>query len=126
LREQAARRVGARAGRGLLPLGERGALRPRRGRVRRVLRAAAGRVRRRGGPGDRLRRRPLLPYVVRLLGGYPARRGEPAGKGAVTADGRRSYEGGFASVVFDCDSTLVRIEGIDELAGPRIDEVRRM
>lgn len=24
---------------------------------------------------------------------------------------------GFASVVFDCDSTLVRIEGIDELAG---------
>lgn len=25
---------------------------------------------------------------------------------------------GFASVVFDCDSTLVRIEGIDELAGP--------
>lgn len=33
---------------------------------------------------------------------------------------------GFASVVFDCDSTLVRIEGIDELAGPRIEEVRRM
>jgi phosphoserine phosphatase len=25
---------------------------------------------------------------------------------------------GFASVVFDCDSTLARIEGIDELAGP--------
>lgn len=25
---------------------------------------------------------------------------------------------GFATVVFDCDSTLVRIEGIDELAGP--------
>lgn len=35
-------------------------------------------------------------------------------------------EEGFASVVFDCDSTLVTIEGIDELAGDRIDEVRRM
>ena len=35
-------------------------------------------------------------------------------------------EVGFASVVFDCDSTLVTIEGIDELAGDRIDEVRRM
>jgi len=33
---------------------------------------------------------------------------------------------GFASVVFDCDSTLVSVEGIDELAGDRIDEVRRM
>jgi phosphoserine phosphatase len=33
---------------------------------------------------------------------------------------------GFRCVVFDCDSTLVRIEGIDELAGPKIDEVRRM
>lgn len=33
---------------------------------------------------------------------------------------------GFASVVFDCDSTLVRIEGIDELAGSRIDEIRQM
>jgi phosphoserine phosphatase len=33
---------------------------------------------------------------------------------------------GFRCVVFDCDSTLVKIEGIDELAGPRIDEVRRM
>jgi phosphoserine phosphatase len=29
-------------------------------------------------------------------------------------------------VVFDCDSTLVSVEGIDELAGPRIDEIRRM
>jgi phosphoserine phosphatase len=35
-------------------------------------------------------------------------------------------EGGFASIVFDCDSTLVRIEGIDELAGERIEEIRRM
>lgn len=33
---------------------------------------------------------------------------------------------GFVSVVFDCDSTLVSIEGIDQLAGERIDEVRRM
>jgi phosphoserine phosphatase len=30
---------------------------------------------------------------------------------------------GFASVVFDCDSTLSRIEGIDELAGPRAAEI---
>ena len=33
---------------------------------------------------------------------------------------------GFASVVFDCDSTLARIEGIDELAGPHADEIRRL
>lgn len=33
---------------------------------------------------------------------------------------------GFASVVFDCDSTLVRIEGIDELAGGRADEIRAL
>jgi phosphoserine phosphatase len=33
---------------------------------------------------------------------------------------------GFHSVVFDCDSTLVKIEGIDELAGDRIGEIRRM
>jgi phosphoserine phosphatase len=32
----------------------------------------------------------------------------------------------FRSVVFDCDSTLVRIEGIDELAGPRRAEVQRL
>jgi phosphoserine phosphatase len=30
---------------------------------------------------------------------------------------------GFASVVFDCDSTLARIEGIDELAGPHAAEI---
>jgi phosphoserine phosphatase len=30
---------------------------------------------------------------------------------------------GFASVVFDCDSTLVRIEGIDELAGEHAEAV---
>jgi phosphoserine phosphatase len=29
-------------------------------------------------------------------------------------------------VVFDCDSTLARIEGIDELAGPHADEIRRL
>ena len=33
---------------------------------------------------------------------------------------------GFRSVVFDCDSTLAAIEGIDELAGPRIAEVRAL
>src|SRR5690606_29915235 len=33
---------------------------------------------------------------------------------------------GFRSVVFDCDSTLSRIEGIDELAGPRLEEIRAM
>lgn len=33
---------------------------------------------------------------------------------------------GFDCVVFDCDSTLVRVEGIDELAGDRIGEVRKM
>lgn len=33
---------------------------------------------------------------------------------------------GFASVVFDCDSTLAAIEGIDELAGERIGEVRAL
>ncbi|MEX2581847.1 MAG: HAD-IB family phosphatase [Gemmatimonadota bacterium] len=30
---------------------------------------------------------------------------------------------GFASIVFDCDSTLASIEGIDELAAERIEEV---
>jgi len=33
---------------------------------------------------------------------------------------------GFESVVFDCDSTLVDIEGIDELAGPRVSEIRAL
>jgi phosphoserine phosphatase len=33
---------------------------------------------------------------------------------------------GFASVVFDCDSTLVEVEGIDELAGERAAEVRAL
>ena len=33
---------------------------------------------------------------------------------------------GFASVVFDCDSTLAAIEGIDELAGDRAGEVRAL
>ena len=33
---------------------------------------------------------------------------------------------GFASVVFDFDSTLSGVEGIDVLAGPRRDEVRAM
>ncbi len=32
----------------------------------------------------------------------------------------------FASVVFDCDSTLVSVEGIDELAGEVRDEVRAL
>ncbi len=38
-------------------------------------------------------------------------------------DGRRR---GFASVVFDCDSTLAAIEGIDELAGPHAAEIRML
>lgn len=33
---------------------------------------------------------------------------------------------GFASVVFDCDSTLVAIEGIDELAAERREEIREL
>jgi phosphoserine phosphatase len=33
---------------------------------------------------------------------------------------------GFAAVVFDCDSTLVSIEGIDELAGTHAAEVRAL
>lgn len=33
---------------------------------------------------------------------------------------------GFASVIFDCDSTLARIEGIDELAGDHADEIRAL
>lgn len=32
----------------------------------------------------------------------------------------------FATVVFDCDSTLTSIEGIDELAGEHAEEVRRL
>lgn len=34
--------------------------------------------------------------------------------------------GGFRSVIFDCDSTLVRIEGIDELARDRAAEARAL
>jgi len=33
---------------------------------------------------------------------------------------------GFAAVVFDCDSTLARIEGIDELAGTHADAIRAL
>lgn len=33
---------------------------------------------------------------------------------------------GFASVVFDCDSTLVAVEGIDELSGPFRDQIRAL
>lgn len=33
---------------------------------------------------------------------------------------------GFASVVFDCDSTLVAVEGIDELSGPFRDEIQKL
>lgn len=33
---------------------------------------------------------------------------------------------GFRAVVFDCDSTLAAIEGIDELAADRLEEVRAM
>lgn len=44
----------------------------------------------------------------------------------MTLTQKRRLENGYSSVVFDCDSTLVRIEGIDELAGDRIEEIRRM
>lgn len=37
-----------------------------------------------------------------------------------------SADTGFASVVFDCDSTLAAIEGIDEIAGDRLEEVRAL
>lgn len=33
---------------------------------------------------------------------------------------------GFASVVFDCDSTLVAVEGIDELSGPFRAEIQKL
>lgn len=33
---------------------------------------------------------------------------------------------GFASVVFDCDSTLVAVEGIDELSGTFRDEIQQL
>jgi phosphoserine phosphatase len=33
---------------------------------------------------------------------------------------------GFATVVFDCDSTLCSIEGIDELAGPHATEIQAL
>src|SRR5690606_30725954 len=79
-----------------------------------------------GGAGYRLRRRTSLPAVLRLLRGDASRRGEPPAEGAVTPSEARRRVDGYASVVFDCDSTLVRIEGIDELAGDRIDEIRRM
>ena len=32
----------------------------------------------------------------------------------------------FASIVFDCDSTLAHVEGIDELAGPHAEEIRTL
>lgn len=33
---------------------------------------------------------------------------------------------GFASIIFDCDSTLVAVEGIDELSGPFRDEIQKL
>jgi phosphoserine phosphatase len=39
---------------------------------------------------------------------------------------RATTRHGFASVVFDCDSTLARIEGIDELAGAHAAEIRAL
>jgi phosphoserine phosphatase len=44
----------------------------------------------------------------------------------VTDATAHSPERGFASVIFDCDSTLARIEGIDELAGEHADEIRAL
>jgi phosphoserine phosphatase len=44
----------------------------------------------------------------------------------VTHDSAPAGSTGFASVVFDCDSTLARIEGIDELAGAHADAIRAL
>jgi phosphoserine phosphatase len=38
----------------------------------------------------------------------------------------RARKDGYTAVVFDCDSTLSRIEGIDELGGDRIEEIRAL
>lgn len=47
-------------------------------------------------------------------------------KPSVTDTSTHDRQRGFASVVFDCDSTLARIEGIDELAGDHADEIRAL
>lgn len=39
---------------------------------------------------------------------------------------RAAHCHGFQSVVFDCDSTLVQVEGIDELAGAHREQVRAL
>lgn len=41
----------------------------------------------------------------------------------MTDDRGGGADAGFASVVFDCDSTLAAIEGIDQLAGPHASEI---
>src|SRR5690606_23891673 len=82
----------------------------------------------------RLRRRRLLPDVFRLLGGHPSRRDQTARRRQVTPPltnakgGRRTARlpDGFRSIVFDCDSTLVSVEGIDELAGAHKEAVQAL
>jgi phosphoserine phosphatase len=37
-----------------------------------------------------------------------------------------THSAGFASVVFDCDSTLAAVEGIDELAGPFHEQIQAL
>lgn len=46
--------------------------------------------------------------------------------GAVDGDGQGRQSNTIRSIVFDCDSTLSRMEGIDELAGEHADEIRAL
>ncbi len=58
-----------------------------------------------------------------MPGGSEPRTRKTRSTGRVTGD---DAPHGFRSVVFDCDSTLTRIEGIDVLAGPRIAEIEAL
>jgi phosphoserine phosphatase len=59
-----------------------------------------------------------------LSGGLDAHlRGGFLAEDAVTP---RPLPDGFRSVIFDCDSTLADIEGIDELAGSRLEEIQAL
>jgi phosphoserine phosphatase len=47
-------------------------------------------------------------------------------RGPRDSDDEGVWPRGFATIVFDCDSTLAAIEGIDELAGPWAAEIRAL
>ena len=56
---------------------------------------------------------------------------ETAGNGNQGRGNRESFpfplsSSGFRSIIFDCDSTLVTIEGIDVLAGDRMEEIGQL